>query len=291
MYLIHIIKRFYVPQEGFFFSVSCGTMRLGGTVAFFRAVALAFSMFSRLPVPRVAWSERHLRYMLCAFPLVGAAVGAVVGAAVALTFARADGLLAALCVVVLPVAVTGGIHLDGFMDTCDALACHAGRSERLAVMEDSRAGAFAVLGCALYLLAQYVLALVLCRTTAGRERLASWACVCASFVLSRLLSALAVAVFPAAKERGLLRTFADAAARRFTAVWCVAWFAAAAAAMAWCGGRYGVAAAGAQVVTFAGYFGMTKRQFGGITGDTAGWFVQVSELLSLAAVAVTAVWS
>ncbi len=257
-------------------------------MAFLRAVALAFGLFSRIPVPRVDWSARNMRFLLCAFPLVGVVVGAAVAAAV--LFVR-DGLLVSLCAVVFPVAVTGGIHFDGFMDTCDALASHAGRERKLAIMQDSHAGAFAVIGCVLYVLAQFVLALVLWRRTdgaVGRERLAPWLCVCASFVLSRLLSALSVAVFPAAKDSGLVRTFADAAARRCTAVWSVGWFVAGGAAITWCFGRYGAVAAGAQVAAFAWYFWLTRRQFGGITGDTAGWFVQVAELASLAAVTLLA---
>lgn len=257
-------------------------------MAFLGAVALAFGMFSRIPVPRVAWSARNMRGMLCAFPLVGVVIGTAVGAAV---FCVRDGLLASLCAVVFPVAVTGGMHVDGFMDTCDALASHAGREKKLAVMQDSHAGAFAVMGCVLYMLAQFVFALVLWRRTAGavgRERFVPWLCVCASFVLSRLLSAFSVAVFPAAKDSGLLRTFAQAAARRFTAVWSGGWFLAVGAAMLWFFGRYGAAAAGAQAVVFMWYALMTRRQFGGITGDTAGWFVQVGELASLAAVTLLA---
>ena len=147
-------------------------------MAFLRAVALAFGLFSRIPVPRVAWSARNMRFLLCAFPLVGVVVGAAVAAAV--LFVR-DGLLVSLCAVVFPVAVTGGIHFDGFMDTCDALASHAGRERKLAIMQDSHAGAFAVLGCVLYVLAQFVFALVLWRRTdgaVGRERLGPWLCVC-----------------------------------------------------------------------------------------------------------------
>ena len=40
-------------------------------------LSVAFSMFSVLPVPRCAWSEKNMRFALCAFPLVGAVVGAL----------------------------------------------------------------------------------------------------------------------------------------------------------------------------------------------------------------------
>ena len=44
-------------------------------MTFFETVAVAFSMFSALPMPQVDWNERNMRYSLCAFPLVGALIG------------------------------------------------------------------------------------------------------------------------------------------------------------------------------------------------------------------------
>lgn len=52
----------------------------------------------------------------------------------------------------LPILVTGGIHMDGFMDTSDALASWQSPEKRLEILKDSHVGAFAVLGCAGYLL-------------------------------------------------------------------------------------------------------------------------------------------
>ena len=40
-----------------------------------RAIAIAFSTYSRIPMPRVDWSEENQRYSMCFFPLVGLAVG------------------------------------------------------------------------------------------------------------------------------------------------------------------------------------------------------------------------
>ena len=46
----------------------------------------------------------------------------------------------------LPVVVTGGIHLDGFGDTLDALASHAEPERKREILKDPRAGIFAVIG-------------------------------------------------------------------------------------------------------------------------------------------------
>ena len=81
--------------------------------------AVAFSMFSALPVPQPVWNQRNMRYAMCAFPLVGLVLGALwwCWAALCCRLALPELLRGAgLCL--LPVAVTGGIHLDGYADTC-----------------------------------------------------------------------------------------------------------------------------------------------------------------------------
>ena len=86
-------------------------------------MSVAFSMFSALPVPHCVWSEKNMRFALCAFPLVGAVIGAVwwFWCAVCALAPVGDVLRGAgLCL--LPVLLTGGIHLDGYADVCDALA-------------------------------------------------------------------------------------------------------------------------------------------------------------------------
>ena len=272
---------------------------------FLKSAVLAFSMFSAIPMPRVEWNARSMRYMLAAFPLVGAVIGALFVAAgcgfVALSDVWAKPVpasLAALVLLLLPVLVTGGIHVDGFMDTCDALGSHADREKKLAIMKDPHAGSFAVLGCVLYFVAQYALLRAFADYALGsggaaRRLVNQWQqvqlflCAASAFVFSRLLSALAVATFPIAKNSGLVRTFSDASARRFTAVWCALWFAALAAALGMLLGARCAAVPAAELLVFAWYYAKTKRAFGGITGDTAGAFVQLAELAALAAQVVT----
>lgn len=283
------------------------------------AIVIAFSMFSAIPMPRVEWSGKNMRYMMCAFPLVGVVIGALWFGAVMLAahfFSEGGSIVARilgngglafsnmnwavlhvlpLVLVLIPVAVTGGIHVDGFMDTCDALGSHAGREKKLAIMKDSHCGAFSVIGCVLYLLANFVLAQALCReifAEAGDMRTGAVVCVAAGFVLSRLLSAFAVAVFPIARDSGLVRTFSDSSAKRFTAAWCAVWFVVISLALVLCFRWQGISVACAQLVVFAWYFVLARRNFGGITGDTAGWFVQMAELAALfATVLVTGMLS
>ena len=52
----------------------------------------------------------------------------------------------------VPLLVTGGIHLDGFMDTTDARSSYGDMEKKLAILKDSHVGAFAVIGCSFYLI-------------------------------------------------------------------------------------------------------------------------------------------
>ena len=96
-------------------------------VTILQTIAVAFAMFSALPVPQFGWNEKNMRYAMCAFPLIGLVCGGLwclCGVLPLPDMARA----AAFCLV--PVAVTGGIHLDGYADTSDALLSYGDREKK-----------------------------------------------------------------------------------------------------------------------------------------------------------------
>lgn len=88
----------------------------------FRSLIAAFSMFSRIPMPKIR-GEGNARYMMCFFPLVGVVLGGVVWCGFSI-LSRSVGearFLTAAILTVLPILITGGIHMDGWMDTHDAI--------------------------------------------------------------------------------------------------------------------------------------------------------------------------
>ena len=117
---------------------------------------IAFAMFSKIPMPQADWSEENMRYMLCFFPFVGAAVGVVMLGMEWLCcyFGMSNGFIA-VALVLVPVIVTGGIHVDGLLDTSDALSSWRDREKRLEILKDSHAGAFAVITACVYFLTMY----------------------------------------------------------------------------------------------------------------------------------------
>ena len=149
-----------------------------------QTIAVAFAMFSALPMPQFDWNAKNMRYALCAFPLVGAVCGALwclCGMLPLPALARAAGF----CLV--PVWVTGGIHLDGYADTCDALSSYGDTAKKLEILKDPHCGAFAVIRLCSYFAAYFAL----CGCVQFTPRVgALWAL---ALVGERALSGLAVA--------------------------------------------------------------------------------------------------
>ena len=244
----------------------------------FETIAVAFAMFSAIPVPQPEWNQRNMRYALCAFPLVGAAVGlAWWGWAAVCGVLGFPALLRAAGLCLIPVAVTGGIHLDGYADTSDALASYATPERRQEILKDSHCGAFAVIRTCAYFVGSFAL----CGALVPEDR--ALLCMGAAFVLSRCLSGISVASFPLAKDTGLAHTFATAADKTRVRWTLGAAALLAAGAMCFWGGLAGGAMALAAGTVFAHYASTARRKFGGLSGDLAGWFLQRAEVWMLAA--------
>ena len=82
---------------------------------------MAIATYSRIPTPRIEWTRQGLRYSLCFFPLVGVFVGALeLGWLILASHFSLGAMLTGAVGCAVPLLVTGGIHMDGFMDALDA---------------------------------------------------------------------------------------------------------------------------------------------------------------------------
>ncbi len=239
----------------------------------FETVAVAFSMFSAIPMPQFMWNEKNMRYALCAFPLIGAVIGGICWGAWSLCgLLGLPSLLRGAIMTLIPVLVTGGIHLDGYSDTCDALASHASPEKKQEILKDPHVGSFAVIRICCYF------AITLALWTALKTF--PWAAVLLSFCMSRTLSGLAVASFPLAKNTGLAHTFAQAADKKRVRTVLIGLDVLLCLGMCLCG-AVGILMALAAHGVFGYYYKMSQKQFGGLSGDLAGWFLQTAELWML----------
>ena len=242
---------------------------------------MAIATYSRIPTPRIEWTRQGLRYSLCFFPLVGVFVGALeLGWLILASHFSLGAMLTGAVGCAVPLLVTGGIHMDGFMDALDALGARREREDTLRILKDPHAGAFAVMGCALYLIAQF----------SALPSLTFYPAVAlaAGFVVSRAASAFLMAALPAARPDGMAAAVKDAAEEKGAAAVMLAsigWGTAFSVLMLWAAPV--LSAVALLWVALSVLFCLRiVRRLGGITGDIAGWFLQVAELGILMTLAI-----
>ncbi len=241
-----------------------------------KSIAVAFSTYSSIPMPQFTWTEKNMRFSMCFFPLIGAVIGGLMLLADYVCSAMSvTPIFRAALLTALPVLITGGIHMDGFLDTIDARRSFKGKEERLRILKDPHTGAFAVIYTGVLLLMSFGLS----AETGSRQVLLACAL---SFVTARCLSGISVVSFPKARQDGSLKMMADASHKRVRFVLILELLFTAAAELAaapWSGG----AAIFTQGILFYYYRRMAERDFGGTTGDLAGWFVTMAEFAALCA--------
>lgn len=238
------------------------------------SLIIAFSMYSKIPMPRAEWTKERMRYAMCFFPLIGAVMGVLLILAAFVAEKMQMNMFFFACIgTVLPLLVTGGIHMDGFLDVTDARSSFGEKEKKLEILKDPHIGAFAIIGFGVYVLL-YAGAF---SELKGRY-LTAFAC---SFVLTRALSGLSVVTFPMAKEDGLAATFSKNAVKRAVRIIMFFYLIASSGLMIDAVGRAGILALLGAAVVFFYYYRMSLKEFGGITGDLAGYFLQLCELVVL----------
>lgn len=237
-------------------------------------------MYSRIPMPKVDWKEENRRYALCFFPLIGAVIGGLLllWQWVCLKFKVGDIMNAAVSVLI-PVLVTGGIHIDGFCDTTDALASYADKKKRLEIMSDPHIGSFAAIALGSMFLLQFGL---FCE-------IRNLFLAAVGYVLSRALSGLAAVTLRSAKSDGALQNFVKPAhkAATVTVLAVITAVCIYAALFLSRDMNAGIMMCAVSALCILIYRISAYRNFGGITGDTEGWFLQITETAILAAVFVS----
>jgi adenosylcobinamide-GDP ribazoletransferase len=158
------------------------------------------ALLTRIPIPANLTEIGHRHGAAVAwFPLVGAVLGGILVAAdLLLGWLQAATLVRATVVVVLLVLLTGALHLDGLMDTCDAAFVHATPERRLEIMRDPHVGAFGATGLAAVLLLKVAALEALPGTSAMRAE-----AVLLAPILGRWGIAIAAATFPYGRPGGL----------------------------------------------------------------------------------------
>lgn len=245
-----------------------------------RSIAIAFSTYSTIPMPGFQWDKRCYDRSLDFFPLVGAALSGIL-----FLIHRGCQLLgisqvsAAVILSAAVVAFTGGFHIDGFMDTIDALCSHRSQGEKIEIMKDSHTGAFGVIW--LLVLAGLFTAGIF--EAAGKGSLNS---LLYAFVISRSLSGISVASFKRRDDNSSLIHFDSAVQKVSTVLIMISYIAIATVLMLHSADMAALAATLCCVVWLLISRVLYEKEFGGISGDTCGHFLCICELVYFAAFVV-----
>jgi len=241
-------------------------------------VLAALRFLTIIPLPgRRQISPEEVGRSIAYFPVVGAIIGLILALLNWLLGLVLPPALVNVLLVVSLAVISGGLHLDGFVDTCDGMVGGRTVHERWRVMKDSRAGAFGIIGVCCLLLVKYVSLnsvppLWLTPTLVLMPALSRWA------------MAYAVFAYPYAKPSGLGKVFKREANLSGFLVATVITLA--------------IAVMPAQlsglIIMFSIWIIVTavafclKARFGGLTGDTYGAINEVAEVLVLILVCLLA---
>lgn len=246
----------------------------------FNSFIIAFATYSRIPMPQTEWNDDNMKYSICFFPLVGAiAGGLLIGLYYLSEMLIFNSIIFAAAAACLPVFITGGIHMDGFCDTIDALSSYQPMERKLEILKDSNSGAFAVIKCAVWFLLYFA--------AFTQISVAGIYIVSIGYVLSRSLSGLAIVNFKTARGSGLAAAFKGAAHKRNVTVILIILTVLCVSGMIFISPVTGGAAVISVGLMFIYYRVMSYGQFGGITGDIAGYFLVMCEFVIVWGIVIT----
>ncbi|HSL31548.1 MAG TPA: adenosylcobinamide-GDP ribazoletransferase [Anaerolineales bacterium] len=233
-----------------------------------RSLQIAFGLLTTLPIRLPDdWSPGDSGRAALWYPLVGLVVGALTWLAWVVAMDVFPSLVAGVLALLIWVALTGGLHLDGLADCCDGLLVSAPVERRLEIMKDPHVGAFGVIGLILVL---FLKAAALTSLTSGAGFAIALAASLARWCI------LPAGLFPLARPSGMAADFMSGFRRSF-----LLWGAIIPLVLAIFLGLRGVLAILAGTGAAALLLVFARSRIGGVTGDVFGMVVEIVEALVL----------
>ena len=243
----------------------------------------AISMYSRVPMPVSGLDGEDYKGCILFLPVIGLIIG---GLELGWYYCNEHVLLPTLAVstgyALIPILVTGGFHLDGYMDTVDAIRSYKSREEKLKIMKDPHTGAFAVIALATHILT-VLGAMAVISFKADARKTAAFALI---FVISRAVTGLTSVTMKKARGDGML-----CEETRDTDSGTVTGLGITLALALVVTGLLSLPVLLAHVLTVAVcgvyYKVLCDKSFGGVTGDTAGYLLILTETVGALLTAVS----
>lgn len=240
----------------------------------FYSFFMAWGMFLALPCPFPKWDEKARDRMLVCLPLIGLIVGGIWALCAWLAeIINCPLLISAFVLSVIPWITTGFIHLDGFMDVCDAVLSRRDLETRRKILKDPHCGAFAVI--CMVLLAACSLCLF-SSGTVGTEKLLPLALIPAS---TRACAGIAVLALKPMNTSQYSSMDNGGKAKRLIPL-IVMLVTACILPIVLCGVN-GLSPAAA-AIGYALFCFYAKSKLGGMSGDVSGYSLTLGELIGIA---------
>jgi adenosylcobinamide-GDP ribazoletransferase len=246
----------------------------------------ALRFLTTLRVPRRDGSgPEDLSHSAAFFPVVGIIIGLILAGAYWLLIRILPLGVVSGILIVAGVVLSGGLHLDGFVDTCDGLGGHKDAATRWQVMHDSRSGAFGIIGVFCLLAVKY-----------GALNSVPDSLMMAALlimpVVSRWTMVYAIFAYPYARPSGLGKVIKQGLGRGRFALATAVTLAAATGLAGWGGIPLFYLAGpltmlGIWLITLA-MAAYLKGKFDGLTGDNYGAINEVAEVATLILVCLLA---
>jgi adenosylcobinamide-GDP ribazoletransferase len=233
-----------------------------------RNLRIAFGFLTTFPIKLPEdWSVGDSGRAAVWYPFVGLVIGGTTWLAWKVAMLVLSPFVAGVMVLIVWIALTGGLHLDGLADCCDGLLASALPERRLDIMKDPHLGAFGVIGLVLILLLKAMMLGILTSSTSLGIVLAA--------SLSRWFI-LPVALFPLARNGGMGADFSSGLRRASVYISALLPFGLAIAL-----GVRGIFSIVAAFIATGLILLFTKIRIGGVTGDVFGLVVEVVETIVL----------
>jgi adenosylcobinamide-GDP ribazoletransferase len=258
-----------------------------------RELVAAIRFLTILPVPGTAqlfdtYEEDAPAFIIGSayFPLIGLLLAVLAWLFLLLTSSVFPSIVAAALLVVVQIVLTGGLHLDGLMDSCDGLFGGSTPEEKLEIMRDSRVGSFGVLGALCVLLVRFAAFASMFSVVASLRIHLLTLALFMVLPVARWGMILSVAVFPSARLTGLGSAFRRTVTRprllaaAITTLITVLFAAHIAGLLVLLVGTLLAIAVG----------GLITRQIGGLTGDSYGTIEEITEIVLLLLVILLHSW-
>lgn len=241
-----------------------------------RSILIALQLLTRIPVSiKGEVTPAELGRSAAAFPVAGLLIGLILSGVYVLAINLWPASIAAVLVLTAMVFVTGGLHIDGLMDTADGVFSGRSRERMLEIMRDSRVGSMGVMAAVLVYLLKFVSITAMPAATAVVGLIGAP-------VLSRWAMVAAISAYPYARSGpGTGKPYADYVSRREFYMATVIALLIVGGIWRWPGSLVAVAAV--VVAVMLAYF--LNSRLGGLTGDCYGAVNETVEAVILLVIA------